>query len=127
MPAIALNHVNLQASREIIEQLKDFYCSAVGLKIGDRPPLASLGYWLYAGEMPVLHLSEERPDERRLPHLRSTFHHVAFSCMAPEEMEARLVQRGIQYRCSRVPVSGALQIFFQDPAGNGVELNFPAS
>jgi catechol-2,3-dioxygenase len=125
MPAIMLNHVNFQASREMIEQFKEFYCSTVGLTAGYRPPVSSFGYWLYAGDLPVLHLSEERPGDLRSANLRPTFHHVAFSCTKPDEMKAHLSKLGIQYRCSRVPGSGALQIFFQDPAGNGVELSFP--
>jgi catechol-2,3-dioxygenase len=125
MPAIILNHVNFQASREIVEQLKEFYCSTLGLTAGYRPPVASFGYWLYAGELPVLHLSEEKPGDHRSVNLRPTFHHVAFTCTKADEMEAHLVKHGIQYRCSRVPGNGALQIFFQDPAGNGVELSFP--
>jgi glyoxylase I family protein len=119
-----LHHVNLQGSREIVEQLKDFYCSIVGLAEGYRPQVASFGYWLYAGNMAVLHLSEEKPNDRHSANLRTTFDHVAFGCTMPQEMETRLIKHGIQYRCSHVPGSGTLQIFFRDPAGNGVELSF---
>jgi catechol-2,3-dioxygenase len=127
VPATALNHCNFQASRATIDQLKDFYCLLVGLEVGPRPPLSSFGYWLYAGGRPVIHLSEENSRDQRVPFLKSTFHHLAFSCSGPDEMEAALIRYAIPYRRAYVPGSGDLQLFFQDPAGNGVELNFAAS
>ena len=127
MPATDLNHCNFQGPRAMIDQLKDFYCQFVGLTVGARPPLSNFGYWLYAGTRPVVHLSEEKAGDQRAAFLKATFHHLAFSCSAPETMEAALIQHRIPYRRAHVPVSGELQLFFQDPAGNGVELNFAAT
>ncbi|MGS0742655.1 VOC family protein [Glaciimonas sp. GG7] len=124
MPAIALNHYNLRAPRELMEQLKTFYCEMVGLKQGERPPFNSFGYWLYAGEHPVLHLSETRPGQLLDISPMTTFDHAAFSCVNQAEMEARLATHEVQYKLVQVPLTGQTQIFFKDPAGNGVELNF---
>ncbi|MFC5474574.1 VOC family protein [Paraherbaspirillum soli] len=124
MPAIALNHYNLRAPRDLLLQLKDFYCEVVGLEPGPRPPFNSFGYWLYAGGHPILHLSEAKAGDPRATHTATTFDHVAFSCVDPEQMEARLQARQVQYEVAHVPASTEKQIFFQDPAGNGVELNF---
>jgi catechol-2,3-dioxygenase len=38
--------------------------------------------------------------------------------------ERKLTQRGIKYRVAQVPETRQIQLFFHDPAGNGVELNF---
>jgi len=127
MPALALDHYNLRAARPLLDELKAFYIAAVGLSEGPRPPFASFGYWLYVGEQPVLHLSEARPDEARSPHSRGTFDHVAFRCAELATMAARLDALGITYRQAEVPQSGTRQLFFRDPAGNGVELNFAAT
>ena len=35
-----------------------------------------------------------------------------------------LAGRGIEYRTASVPLTGQAQLFFRDPAGNGVELQF---
>jgi catechol 2,3-dioxygenase-like lactoylglutathione lyase family enzyme len=63
MSVVGFNHYNLRAPRELMEQLKAFYCDVLGLTQGKRPPFDSFGYWLYAGDQCVLHLSEAQPDE----------------------------------------------------------------
>ena len=53
-----------------------------------------------------------------------TFDHVAFTCTGLAAMRARLDALGISYRLADVPLTRQTQIFLEDPAGNGVELNF---
>ena len=84
----------------------------------------SNGYWLYAGEQDVLHLTECPAEESRSTEARTTFDHAAFNCRGRDAYEERLLQRGIVYDVDAVPQTGQFQIFFKDPAGNGVELNF---
>jgi len=119
-------HYNLRAPRPLLDELAKFYCDVVGLKSGKRPPFQFFGYWLYAGDHDVLHLSETKPGEVRQTHVISTFDHVAFNCTNRIDVERRLQQHGIPFRTSSVPLTNRIQLFFQDPAGNGVELNFPA-
>jgi catechol 2,3-dioxygenase-like lactoylglutathione lyase family enzyme len=57
MATLGLNHFNLRAHPELLEKLRDFYRDVVGLEVGFRPPFQSAGYWLYAGDQAVLHLS----------------------------------------------------------------------
>jgi len=124
MPIVGLNHYNLRAPRELIETLRAFYTDIVGLAVGTRPPFRSFGYWLYAGGRDVLHLTEARPDETRRIDVSTTFDHVAFDSTDCAGVEQHLSARGIAYEVDRVPQTGQVQIFFKDPAGNGVELNF---
>ena len=124
MSTIGFNHYNLRAPRELMNQLKDFYCEIVGLAQGQRPSLESPGYWLYAGDQCVLHLSQARPDEVRLTHIATTFDHVAFTCTDRPEMEERLKQHNVEFRRGKVPSLGIAQLFFKDSAGNGIELSF---
>jgi glyoxylase I family protein len=119
------NHYNLRAQRDLLDQLRAFYCDVVGLVQGPRPAFRSFGYWLYAGDHDVLHLSEAPPDEIRQSHVLTTFDHVAFTCTDAAEMQAKLSALGIEYRIAHVAQTGIIQIFFRDPAGNGVELNCP--
>jgi catechol-2,3-dioxygenase len=125
MPVTGLAHYNLRASRETVDLLRDFYVSVVGLQAGYRPPFDSFGHWLYAGKQDVLHLSEARAGEDRLTGAINTFDHVAFFCTNFGEYESRLRELNISFTTSHVPLIGARQIFFSDPVGNGVELNFP--
>ena len=153
MATLGLNHYNLRADHALMEKLRDFYCDIVGLVVGFRPPFGSHGYWLYAGEQAVLHLSEAAaaklpqpgrgaaatppitPRRPRLPPQQS-HHHTRATPPSPrsitphsaarvwQSFESRLTQQAIQYRVASVPQTGQVQIFLRDPAGNGVELNF---
>ena len=124
MPTLGLNHYNLRASRAMLDGLRDFYCEVVGLREGQRPPFRNAGYWLYAGERAVLHLSEAGPDEVHAPDVDGTFNHAAFDCQGRSETEARLGRLGVSYKTATVPLTGLVQLFLKDPVGNGVELNF---
>lgn len=124
MPAIGLSHYNLRADREMLDALRDFYVTVIGLALGDRPPFHNAGYWLYVDTVDVLHLTEAQPDEKRIAHSVNTFHHVAFSCSNRAEFENRLRALAIDYTSDRVPLTNLHQLFCSDPAGNGVELNF---
>jgi catechol-2,3-dioxygenase len=126
MAVTGFNHYNLRAPRELLDRLREFYCDVVGLTPGPRPAFRSFGYWLYAGERDLLHLSEAAPGEIRATRVATTFDHAAFSCTDPAGMEQRLIERQIKYKVSFVAATGIKQIFFEDPAGNGIELNFPA-
>jgi catechol-2,3-dioxygenase len=124
MATLGLNHFNLRAHPELLEQLRDFYRDVVGLEVGFRPPFDSAGFWLYAGDQAVLHLSTAATTEPRSVHGGTTFDHVAFSCTGLPEFEDRLARHGIKFRTGRVPETSQVQLFLRDPAGNGVELNF---
>lgn len=121
---LGFDHYNLRSDRHTMEILKVFYRDVVGLTLGDRPPLRSFGYWLYAGGKDVLHLSETREGEQALQNVQTTFDHVAFKAAHVEKTIQHLQSLGIEFIQREIPMSGAVQIFFRDPAGNGVELNF---
>jgi len=122
-----INHFNLVADRRLLDELREFYTTVVGLTPGPRPPFRRFGYWLYAGRQDVLHLTEALPGETRRNHGRSTFDHVAFSCMDFASVAAQLKAHGIEHQIDDVQLTGQRQIFINDPAGNGVELNFQMS
>ncbi len=124
MAVLGFNHYNLRASRDMMEQLKVFYRDVVGLQIGERPQLTSFGYWLYAGSKDVLHLSEAKPEEKRKENVATTFDHVAFTTTDYDATIARLEKLPIKFSVHEIADTGQKQIFFSDPAGNGIELNF---
>lgn len=124
MTVQGFSHYNLRAPRPLLDELRDFYVGVVGLEAGPRPPLRSFGYWLYAGGEAVLHLSEAAPEESRRATGDTTFDHAAFRCTDRLGCERRLTAHGIAFERSEVPQTGQRQLFFTDPAGNGVELNF---
>ena len=129
MAVLGFSHYNLRAPRPMLDRLRDFYVEVVGLQAGPRPPFLSFGYWLYAGGEPVLHLSESGAAEpaRDAPGGTTTFDHAAFRCSDLAGTEARLAAAGIAFEHAEVPTTGIVQLFFSDPAGNGVELGFEPS
>lgn len=124
MATLGISHINLRATRELLDILKDFYCEVIGLRDGARPPFPGFGYWLYAQDQPIIHLSEAAPDEARKSDVATTIDHFALDCADRAAVEATLSRRGVAYRKMVVPVTLQVQLFIQDPAGNRVELNF---
>jgi len=124
MRVLGLSHYNLRAPRDLLDKLRAFYVEVVGLEVGHRPPFQTFGYWLYAGEQAVLHLGEAPRDEGPADEGSRSFDHAAFSCTGRSECETRLAQFGIKYEVAHVPHTDQVQLFFTDPAGNGVELSF---
>ena len=127
MATIGLSHINFHAERSMLDALKHFYCDIVGLHQGPRPPFPDFGYWLYAGDDPIVHLYVAADGEERRMDVTTTFDHIAFNCVNQAEMEAALRRSGIQFRREIVPRTNQVQFFVRDPAGNNVELNFSES
>lgn len=119
-----LNHFNVTASAEVIERVRDFYVEVLGLRVGERPAFRRAGFWLYAGAVPVVHLTTCDGDDERAANVRSTLDHVAFSCEGLREFVERLERDGVEYRVDEVASLGQVQLFLRDPAGVGLELNF---
>jgi catechol 2,3-dioxygenase-like lactoylglutathione lyase family enzyme len=124
MPVHAFDHYNLRAPQPLLDELCAFYRDVVGLTVGERPPFRRFGYWLYAGQRAVLHLGEASAGDVCDSGVDGTFNHASFACTNRREFERRLADLGIEYRVARVPLTGQVQLFFHDPAGNGVELCF---
>lgn len=120
-----LDHVNLRAPAEIIEQVRRFYIDVIGLREGPRPSFrsGSHGHWLYAGDTALLHLSigpRIEPSDRP----GSYFSHYALACSDADAARARLDAAGVRYSVDIIEERNQLQIFAVDPAGIVVELDF---
>ena len=126
MTVTAFAHYNLSAHRELLDALRDFYVNVVGLRLGERPALRRFGYWLYAGDAAALHLSEASPGDTRLRQVSGTFNHGAFLAVGFRTAERRLLAHGVTVRVAVDPLLQQRQLFFLDPAGNGVELALAA-
>jgi len=128
MPLRNLNHVLVLA--DDLEATRDFYAEVLGLEVGERPPFAFPGYWLYLGNRAVIHLaSKDRggTGEGASADGTGAIDHIAFEATGLADMTARLEARGIPARQREVPGLGLRQLFVQDPNGVTIELNYPAS
>lgn len=121
MAVDALQHINVHVAD--VERSKDFYVRVLGLRVGPRPPVASVGYWLYLGDQPVIHLVQRAAG---LPPLVGTgsIDHVAFRGVDLPSMRSVLQAQGVPFREAVIPRDGSIQFFFHDPDGVRIELNF---
>jgi catechol 2,3-dioxygenase-like lactoylglutathione lyase family enzyme len=120
MPVDAFQHVNTRSAD--VDRTKDFYVR-LGLRVGERPPFRSKGYWLYLGDQPVVHLVQ-RSDEETHHDGAGNVDHVAFHAVDLEGTKRALTEAGLPFRTAVVPRDNTIQIFVRDPDGITVELNF---
>jgi catechol 2,3-dioxygenase-like lactoylglutathione lyase family enzyme len=131
MPLSKLDHVLVLT--EDIEATRDFYRDALGLEVGDRPPLEFPGYWLYAKGVPCVHVADRTA---YTAHSQSTgipasppadgtgaLDHLAFSGDDHDEAVARLDRSGVEAKRNTVQGIGMRQLFFEDPNGVKIEIN----
>ncbi|MFZ5557728.1 MAG: VOC family protein [Pseudomonadota bacterium] len=116
-----LNHFTVLT--DDLEATRRFYADLLGLREGERPPFGFPGAWLYCGGQAVLHVIASR----ELPASRAgVIDHMAFSATDLEGWKNKLAARGIEYDLRQQPGTGVWQMFFHDPNGAKVELDFGA-
>jgi catechol 2,3-dioxygenase-like lactoylglutathione lyase family enzyme len=117
-----MNHFTILTND--VKRTVDFYAGVLGLTAGPRPPLAMPGAWLYAGDHPVLHVVGGRDASELKP---GVIDHIAFSATDLAETLALLASRNVAHTCRRQVETGVWQVFFDDPNGARVELDFAAN
>jgi catechol 2,3-dioxygenase-like lactoylglutathione lyase family enzyme len=132
MTVALLEHVLVLS--DDIEATRDFYCGVVGLTVGDRPPLAFPGYWLYAGAgvAACIHVAERGAYAAHVAGLGLSvperdpgvgpLDHVAFVAEDYDELLSRLERHGVAAVTNAVP-GGPRQVFIEDPNGVRIEIN----
>ena len=114
-----LNHVNIRTAN--LDAIVGFYGDVLGLTSGTRPSFRFPGAWLYAGDRAVVHVvvgdAESTEGQPRIDHF-------AFSAVDLAGTLATLRAHDVAYRCFEVPGSAIRQVFFRDPDGNKIELDF---
>ena len=117
----AFDHVNVRTAR--LAEMVAFYESMLGLRVGDRPPFAFAGAWLYCGSQAVVHLVQvAQPPKGEEPLLE----HIAFRGTGLAAFLALLRSRRVAYRIGIVPGWNVRQVNFFDPDGNRLHVDFAA-
>lgn len=121
MTVSAMNHFTI-----LTDDLKGttaFYQDLLGLQPGPRPPFGFPGVWLYppGARHAILHVIADRP-RREL--VKGVIDHNAFTGEGLRDTVGKLQARGIPYELQRVPGFGTWQLFFHDPNGAKVEIDF---
>jgi len=117
-----MNHFTVLSSD--LESTLRFYCGLLGLTNGPRPAFQFPGAWLCCGDTAVLHIVAGRA----MPNPPAgVIDHMAFSATGLAATVAKLQAHHITYDLRQLPGGGTWQLFFHDPDGARVELDFDAA
>ena len=126
MTVTAVNHFTVLT--DDLPATLAFYEEHLNLKAGARPPFTFPGAWLYAdagrGPDPILHVIAGVEKSRLV---KGVIDHMAFSAKGLAAAVAKLKKGSIKYELRQQVGSGTWQLFFFDPNGAKVELDFDKS
>jgi catechol 2,3-dioxygenase-like lactoylglutathione lyase family enzyme len=117
-----IGHINIRAPAALLERERQFFRDILGLLDGPRPDFSSKGYWLYADDRPIVHLSQSQQALRGAP--TGYLDHVAFRGASLDALLQRLQRQNIEYSTARLDELGMTQVFFKSPSNTGIEVNF---
>lgn len=138
MPITKLAHYSIRTSD--LERSCEFYERLLGFHRGYRPDFAFPGAWLYRGgdesEFGIVHIIGIDPTNpeglheylgaKTETHGSGAVDHIAFLATGIKDLREKLATENIAWRERTVPSLGLHQIFFEDPSGITIEMNFPA-
>ena len=123
MTVTAVNHFTILT--DDLPATLAFYEEHLNLKAGARPPFKFPGAWLYAdggrGADPILHIVAGIGKERLV---KGVIDHMAFSGKGLAGAVTRLKKNDVKYELRQLPGYGTWQLFFSDPNGAKVEIDF---
>lgn len=118
-----LDHVNLQTVQ--LNAMIAWYERFLQLKNGYRPRFPFPGAWMYAGDVPVVHLVPVEVEPPKAADL--ALEHAAFRATGLPEFIERLQESGELFRVVRVPDIPLVQVNVWDPDGNHLHVDFDAA
>ena len=137
MPLSHIEHF-LIASDDI-DATRDWYARVLGMKSGPHPDFGFPVHWMYIGELDVVHIgpSAKTASAIQKQYLGRTsqgtgegtgaIDHIAFRASGLRQMMEHLRKEGIEFRQRRANGQALFQLFFHDPNGIKIELNFDAA
>ena len=117
-----IEHINISAPMDMLTQVRDFYIEILCLTEGFRPQSTIRGFWLYSGERALIHLAES--DQHFASERQGYLDHIAFQTTGLKTVVEKLNQHQIPFAQDYFPEINMTQLFFKDPAGTGIEINF---
>ena len=121
MAVSGMNHFTILT--DDVPRTVEFYGRLLGLRDGPRPDLGFPGAWMYAGDDAILHVVGGKSREQLRP---GVIDHMAFTAQGLPETLALLASHGVEHSCRQQVGTGFWQVFFFDPNGARVELDFAA-
>jgi catechol 2,3-dioxygenase-like lactoylglutathione lyase family enzyme len=137
MPLSHIEHFLIAA--DDIDATRDWYARVLGMKSGPHPDFGFPVHWMYLGEVDVVHIgpSAKAAGEIQKKYLGRTsqdagvgtgaIDHIAFRATGLRAMLEHLKREKIHFSQRRASGQALFQLFFYDPNGIKIELNYDAA
>jgi catechol 2,3-dioxygenase-like lactoylglutathione lyase family enzyme len=135
-----LSHIeHLLVAADDIDATRDWYARVLGMTSGPHPDFGFPVHWMYLGNVDVVHIgpSARMAGENQKKYLGRTsqgsgqgtgaIDHIAFRATGLKEMISHLTTEGIPFTQRRANGQALFQLFFLDPNGIKIELNYDAA
>ena len=135
-----LSHIeHLLVAADDIDATRDWYARVLGMRSGPHPDFGFPVHWMYLGERDVVHIgpSAKMAGDIQKQYLGRTsqgagtgtgaIDHIAFRATGLREMLLHLKKQNISFSQRRANGQALFQLFFYDPNGVKIELNYAAA
>ena len=137
---MALSHIeHFLLAADDIDATRDWYARVLGMRPGPHPDFRFPVHWMYLGELDVVHIgpSAKSAGENQKKYLGRTsqdqgagtgaIDHIAFRATGLRAMMVQLEREKIPFSRRRANGQALFQLFFYDPNGIKIELNYDAA
>ena len=137
MPLSHIEHLLIAA--DDIDATRDWYARVLGMRSGPHPDFGFPVHWMYLGERDVVHITQsaKAAGEIQKKYLGRTsqdagagtgaIDHIAFRATGLRAMLEHLRAENIAFSQRRANGQALFQLFFYDPNGIKIELNYDAA
>lgn len=137
MPLSHIEHFLVAA--DDIDATRDWYARILGMKSGPHPDFGFPVHWMYIGDVDFVHIgpSAKMAGENQKKYLGRTsqgsaagtgaLDHIAFRATGLRQTLEHLHAEGVPFTQRRANGQALFQLFFYDPNGIKIELNFDAA
>ena len=137
---MSLSHIeHFLVAADDIDATRDWYSRVLGMKSGPHPDFGFPVHWMYIGDVDVVHIgpSAKTAGDIQKKYLGRTsqgggegtgaIDHIAFRATGLRAMLEHLKREKIGFTQRRANGQALFQLFFHDPNGIKIELNYAAA
>ena len=137
---MGLSHIeHFLVAADDIDATRDWYARVLGMRSGPHPDFGFPVHWMYVGDVDVVHIgpSARKAGEIQKKYLGRTsadagagtgaIDHIAFRATGLAQMIAHLKAQNVPFTQRRANGQALFQLFFHDPNGIKIELNYAAA
>jgi catechol 2,3-dioxygenase-like lactoylglutathione lyase family enzyme len=137
---MALSHIeHFLVAADDIDATRDWYARILGMTSGEHPDFGFPVHWMYLGDVDVVHIgpSARAAGEIQKKYLGRTsqdagagtgaIDHIAFRATGLRSMLEHLRAERVPFSQRRANGQALFQLFFHDPNGIKIELNYAAA